>query len=149
MGFVTPAIGPNKSKKPTWLIAPVHNTRGKVWMKQHKKHGFTDNNLLAVKPWLVCCFSNFPACIVCRCYKPCEFLWFVWTDCWGNKSNYVITSPANSHCRVRIVGSNCLHIIVVMIDLFIHFYLIIYLFPWYLLVFFFFFFFFFFLNWSS
>ena len=40
--------------------------------------------------------SNFAACIVCRCYKPCEFLWFVWTDCWGNKSNYVITSPAKN-----------------------------------------------------
>ena len=30
-----------------------------------------------------------------RRYKPCDFLEFVWTDCWGNKSNYVITSPAN------------------------------------------------------
>ena len=34
--------------------------------------------------------------IVCQRYKPCEFLGFIWTDCWGNKSNYVITSPANS-----------------------------------------------------
>ena len=39
--------------------------------------------------------SNFAAYIVYRGYKPCEFLEFVWTDCWGNKSNYVITSPAN------------------------------------------------------
>ena len=39
--------------------------------------------------------SNFAAYIVYRRYKPCEFLEFVWTDCWGNKSNYVITSPAN------------------------------------------------------
>ena len=39
--------------------------------------------------------SNFAAYIVCRRYKPCEFFGFVWTDCWGNKSN-VITSPANS-----------------------------------------------------
>ena len=30
IGFVTPAIGPNKFKKLTRLIAPVHNTRGKV-----------------------------------------------------------------------------------------------------------------------
>ena len=39
--------------------------------------------------------SNFATYIVHRRYKPCEFLWFVWTDCWGNKSYYVITSPAN------------------------------------------------------
>ena len=40
--------------------------------------------------------SNFAAFIVCQCCKPCEFLGFVWIDdCWGNKSNYVINSPAN------------------------------------------------------
>ena len=39
--------------------------------------------------------SNFAACIVFRRYQPCEFLGFVWTDYCGNKSNYVITSPAN------------------------------------------------------
>ena len=38
--------------------------------------------------------SNFAGCIVHRRYKPYEFLEFVWTDCWGNKSNFVITSPA-------------------------------------------------------
>ena len=32
---------------------------------------------------------------MCWHYRPCEFLGFVWTDCWGDKSNYVITSPAN------------------------------------------------------
>ena len=41
------------------------------------------------------CHSNFAAYIVCRRYKPCEFLGFVWTDCWGNKSNYIITFTAN------------------------------------------------------
>ena len=40
--------------------------------------------------------SNFAAFIVCLRYKPCEFPGFVWTDCWGNKSCYVITSPANT-----------------------------------------------------
>ena len=40
--------------------------------------------------------SNFAAYIVYRRYKQCEFLEFVWTDCWGYKSNYVITSPANN-----------------------------------------------------
>ena len=39
--------------------------------------------------------SNFAAYIVCQHYKPCEFLGFVWTDCWSNKSSYVITSLAN------------------------------------------------------
>ena len=33
-GFVTPAIGPNKSKKLTRLTALAHNIRGKVWMKK-------------------------------------------------------------------------------------------------------------------
>ena len=31
--------------------------------------------------------------ILPRMYKPCEFLGFVWTNYWGNKSNYVITFP--------------------------------------------------------
>ena len=39
--------------------------------------------------------SNFAAYIVCLRYKPCEFPGIVWTGCWGNKSYYVITSPAN------------------------------------------------------
>ena len=39
--------------------------------------------------------SNFAAFIVCQRYKPCGFPGFVWTDCWGNKSCYVITSTAN------------------------------------------------------
>ena len=42
IGFVAPAIGPNKSKKLTRLISPTHNIRGKVWMKNNI-HGFTDN----------------------------------------------------------------------------------------------------------
>ena len=41
IGFVTPAIGPNKSKKLTRLISPTNNIRGKVWMKNNI-HGFTD-----------------------------------------------------------------------------------------------------------
>ena len=93
IGFVTPAIDPNKSRKLTRLIAPAHNTRGKVWMKNNI-HGFTDDNCLSVKPCMFF-YSNFAACIVCRRDKPCEFPRFVWTDCWGNKSYYVINSPAN------------------------------------------------------
>ena len=33
--------------------------------------------------------SSFAAYIMCRHCKPCEFLEFVWTDCWGNQSYYV------------------------------------------------------------
>ena len=42
IGFVTPAIGPNKSKKPTRPIVPTHNLHGKVWMEDSTQ-GFTDN----------------------------------------------------------------------------------------------------------
>ena len=60
-------------------------------------HGFTSRQFSPVKPCMLHVFhSNFAAFIVCRRYKPCEFPRFVWTDCWGNKSHYVITSPANS-----------------------------------------------------
>ena len=45
--------------------------------------------------------SNFAAYIVYRRCKACEFLWFVWTDCWGNKSYHIITSPANRSYHPR------------------------------------------------
>ena len=98
IGFIAPVIGPSKSKKLTQLIAPAHNIRGKVWMKNNI-HGFTDKQtqtVIGYKAMYVVFHSNFAAYIVCRRYKPCEFLGFVWTDCWGNKSYYVITSPASS-----------------------------------------------------
>ena len=47
--------------------------------------------------------SNFAAYIVCRRFKRCEFPGFVWTDCWGNKSYYVITSPANIRSSAKKV----------------------------------------------
>ena len=95
IGFIAPAIGPNKSKKLTQLIAPVHNIRGKVWMKTTY---MASQTAIGCEAMYVVFHSNFAAYIVCRRFKPCEFLWFVWTDCWGNKSYYVITSPANSYC---------------------------------------------------
>ena len=48
--------------------------------------------------------SNFAAFIVRQRYKPCGFPGFVWTDCWGNKSCYVITSPANIALRPSCTG---------------------------------------------
>ena len=94
IGFVTPVIGPNKSKKLTRLLAPTHNIRGKVWMKStlnmlHRQQVIVCETMHAVLHF------NFAAYIVYQRCKPCEFLGFVWTDCWGNKSPYVITSPAN------------------------------------------------------
>ena len=50
--------------------------------------------------------SNFAAYIVCRRYKPCGFLGLAWTNCWGNKSNYVITSPANYGLRLHNIGKS-------------------------------------------
>ena len=55
-GFVTPAISPNKSKKLTWLIAPAHNIRCQVWMK-NSMHCFTDNNLLSVQHIMLISFK--------------------------------------------------------------------------------------------
>ena len=95
IGFIAPAIGPNKSKKLTRLIALAHNIHGKVWMKNNI-HGFTDRHFIVCETMYIVFQSNFAAYIVCRSYKRCEFLGFVWTDCRGNKPYYVITSPANS-----------------------------------------------------
>ena len=62
IGFVTPAIGPNKFKKLTRLIAPVHNIRGKVWMKSIiHVHGFTDNKLVVCEAMCAVFHSNFAA----------------------------------------------------------------------------------------
>ena len=58
-------------------------------------HDFTDRHLSALKPRTLFFIQTLPR-IVCRSYKPCEFPGFVWTDYWGNKSYYVITSPANN-----------------------------------------------------
>ena len=69
------------------------------WMKNNM-HAFTDNKVLCVKPCMQFFIQTLPRVFVCRLYQPCEFLEFVWTDCWGNKSNYVITSPANTSKRL-------------------------------------------------
>ena len=98
IGFVTPAIGPNKSRKLTRLIAPAHNSRGKVWMKNNINRPMASQTMAVCKAMHVFLFKlcRVGVYIVCRRDKPCKFPGFVWTDCWGNKSYYVITSPANS-----------------------------------------------------
>ena len=75
------ATGPNKSKKLTRRTSPAHTTHGAQ---------------VRINPTYVVFYSNFAAYILCRRYKPCEFLGLVWTDCWDNKSDYDITSPATS-----------------------------------------------------
>ena len=61
--------------------------------------------------------SNFAAYIVSQRCDPCEFPGFVWTDCWGNKSCYVITSPANSHLKIPIIMNESNHIWIVNLTL--------------------------------
>ena len=88
IGFVTLAIGPNKFKKLTWLLALAHNIIY-IWQSLNEKQ----HNYMACLWSHVCCLlSNFAMCIVCWHYKPCELLAFVWTDCLGNKSNYSVVS---------------------------------------------------------
>ena len=72
IGFITPAIGPNKSKKLTRLTAPAHNIRGEVRMKTIYMASQIDSHRM----WShVCCFS-FKLCRVC-----CEpALWPVWVS---------------------------------------------------------------------
>ena len=65
------------------------NDKQRTWL--HRRQ------LFVCEAMYVVFHSNFAAYVVCRRYKPCEFLGFVWTDCWGNKSYYIITSPANSY----------------------------------------------------
>ena len=97
IGFIAPAIGPNKSKKLTRLIAPAHNIRGPRQSLNEKQHTWLHRQTVVCEAMYAVFHSNFAACIVCWRHKPCEFSGFVWTDCWGNKSYYmyVITSPAN------------------------------------------------------
>ena len=59
IGFIAPAIGPNKSRKPTRLIALAHNKRGIVWMKNNI-HGFTADNCLFVKPCMLFFIQTLP-----------------------------------------------------------------------------------------
>ena len=55
IGFITPAIGPNKSKKLTRPIVPTHNLRGKVWMEDSTQLHMASQtiNLLSVKPGML------------------------------------------------------------------------------------------------
>ena len=64
-------------------------------------HDFTDNKLLSVKSCMLFFIQTLPRIIVCQRYKPCEFLGFVWIDCWGNKSNPILLSLSR---RIQLNG---------------------------------------------
>ena len=59
IGLIAPAIGPNKSKKLTPLIALTHNIRGKVCMKNNI-HRFADDNCLSEKPCMLFFIQTLP-----------------------------------------------------------------------------------------
>ena len=73
IGFVTPAIGPNKSKKPTRPIVPTHNLRGKVWMEDSTQ-GFTNSNLLSVKPCMLFFIQTLPRVLCTGAISSVSFL---------------------------------------------------------------------------
>ena len=73
IGFTAPAIGPNKSKKLTRLMAPAHNIRGKVWMKNNI-HGFTDRQLSTVKPFMLFYIQTLPRLLCASAISRVGFL---------------------------------------------------------------------------
>ena len=85
----------------TAYTAGTQYTRQSLNEKQHTwLHRETVIGCEAMYAVLHSNFAVYNVHIVCRRYKPCEFLWFVWTDCWGNKSYYIITSPVNMNYEV-------------------------------------------------
>ena len=87
IGFIAPAIGPNKSKKVSHYTWQSLNKKQYTWLHRQP--------VIICEAMYVVFHLDFAAYIVNSRYDPCEFPGFVWTDCWGNKSFYVITSPAN------------------------------------------------------
>ena len=109
--FIGPAIGPNKFKKLTRLLAAAHNIHGKVWMKNRWLHRQTVYCLWSTYAVF---HSNFTRYIVCHYYKPCRFPRFACTVCWSNRSYYSITSPANWGSAWAVDGPSELGVIWVL-----------------------------------
>ena len=94
IGFVTPS---NRSKQ----IRETHTADSAG--TQYTRQSLNEKQPTCMASQTTTCLCSMlifiqtlPRIIVCRRCQPCEFLGFVWTDCWGSKSNYVITSPANT-----------------------------------------------------
>ena len=73
IGFIASVIGPNKSKKLTRLMAPAHNIRGKVLMK-NSIHGFTDRQLSTVKPCMLFYIQTLPRLLCASAISRVGFL---------------------------------------------------------------------------
>ena len=71
----------NLAKRVKRLTAPTHNIR---------------SNKLPFVTMYVVLHSNFAMYTVCRCFRLCKSLAFIWTNWWGSWSYYAITSQANS-----------------------------------------------------
>ena len=71
IGFITPVIGPNKSKKLTRPIVPTHNLCGKVRMED-STHGFTD--MLSVKPCMLFFIQTLPRILCTGALSRVSFL---------------------------------------------------------------------------
>ena len=67
IGFIAPAIGPNKSKKLTRLKAPAHNVRGNVSLNEKQPTWLHRQTVIVCEAMYVVFHSNFAAYIVCRC----------------------------------------------------------------------------------
>ena len=90
----------------TAYSACTQYTRQSLNEKQHTWLHRQQVNWLSVNPCVLSSAQTLSRSLVCRHCRPCEFLGFVWTDCWGDKSNYVITSTANkSPSNYHIVPS--------------------------------------------
>ena len=64
IGLIAPAIGPNKSKKFTWIIAPVHNIRSQVWMKNNIYTWFHRQTVIICEAMYVVFIQTMP-CMLC------------------------------------------------------------------------------------
>ena len=81
IGSIAPAIGPNKSKKLTRLVALAHNISSKD-LKKNNIHGFTERQLSSVKP--VCIIQHFHACdSLCRKGHASNYAPFLPSSCTG------------------------------------------------------------------
>ena len=74
----------------------MHWTTGQLCMRSHCEEYCLEACCIAIQISEGLGYSNFALHSVCRRCKPHESMAFVWTDSWGSKFYYVITSLANT-----------------------------------------------------
>ena len=74
----------------------MHWTTGQLYMWSHHEEYCLEACCIAIQISEGLGYSNFALHSVCRRCKPHESMAFVWTDSWGSKFYYVITSLANT-----------------------------------------------------